>query len=169
MLDSVLLFIANHLPRTRFFNRLRIRVLRSAGMTIGRDCLIWGPLTIAPVGGAHRITVGNNCFLNTEIRFGAPQDKITIGNDVQIGPRVMFETVNHDLIYRAGSLRKSNTKSIVIEDGVWVGAGAIITQGVTVGRGSVIAAGAVVTLEVPPMTLVGGVPARTIRALAQTD
>jgi maltose O-acetyltransferase len=90
---------------------------------------------------------------------------VTIGNDVQIGPRVMFETVSHDLEYVPGRLRKSQTKPIVVEDGVWIGAGAIVTQGVTIGRGAVIAAGAVVTSDVPANTVAGGVPARTIRAI----
>jgi len=48
---------------------------------------------------------------------------------------------------------------------VWIGAGAIITDGVTIGRGAVIAAGAVVTQDVPPHTVVGGIPARTIKEI----
>jgi maltose O-acetyltransferase len=139
-----------------------------AGMKIGRDCLIWGTITIAPVGAARRITLGNNCFMNTDIRFGAPKDTITIGNDVQIGPRVMFETVSHDLEYVPGRLRKSQSKPIAIKDGVWIGAGAIVTPGVTIGRGAVIAAGAVVVKDVPANTIVGGVPARTIRVVEES-
>ena len=50
---------------------------------------------------------------------------------------------------------------------MWIGAGAVITKGVTIGEGAVIAAGAVVTRDVPPMTVVGGVPARVIRKLEE--
>lgn len=56
---------------------------------------------------------------------------------------------------------------IVIEDDVWIGAGAVVLPGVTVGRGAIVGAGAVVTQDVLPLTVVGGVPARVIRELAE--
>jgi acetyltransferase-like isoleucine patch superfamily enzyme len=60
-------------------------------------------------------------------------------------------------------------QGIVIEDDVWLGAGAIITDGVRVGKGAVVAAGAVVTKDVPPQTLVAGIPARPIRDIDGAD
>jgi acetyltransferase-like isoleucine patch superfamily enzyme len=56
-------------------------------------------------------------------------------------------------------------QGIVVEDDVWIGAGAIITDGVRIGHGAVVAAGAVVTRDVAPHTVVGGVPARVIRTI----
>ena len=56
-------------------------------------------------------------------------------------------------------------EGIVIEDDVWLGAGAVITDGVRVGRGAVVAAGAVVTKDVSPHTVVGGVPAKLIKTI----
>jgi acetyltransferase-like isoleucine patch superfamily enzyme len=56
-------------------------------------------------------------------------------------------------------------KGITIEDDVWLGSACVVTDGVRIGRGSVIAAGAVVTDDVPPHTVVAGVPARVIREI----
>lgn len=103
--------------------------------------------------------------MNTEIRFGVPDEKVIIGKNVQIGPRVMFETVSHGLRYISGKGRGGWAKPIIIEDEVWIGAGAIILQGVTIGHGAVVAAGAVVNKIVEPNTLVGGVPAKLIQEI----
>jgi acetyltransferase-like isoleucine patch superfamily enzyme len=58
-----------------------------------------------------------------------------------------------------------STKPVVISDDVWIGANATITPGVTIGRHSVVAAGSVVTHDVPPYTIVAGVPARIIKTI----
>ncbi len=79
----------------------------------------------------------------------------------------MFETVNPGQIYRPGKGRGGWTKPIVIEDEAWVGAGSIVLQGVTIGRGAIVATGAVVTKDVPSMTIAGGVPAKFLRNIEQ--
>ena len=163
MRELLFLTLANNLPRLGMFDQYRYLLLRWAGIKINGKCTIWGPLTIRPIGGAKNIEIGNGTSINTEVRFGVPKDKVTIGNNVQIGPRVMFETVNHGLQYVPGKGRGPATKPIIIEDEVWIGGGAIVTQGVTIGHGSVVAAGAVVTRSVAPNTVVGGVPAKFIR------
>jgi len=131
-----------------------------AGVKIKGKPIIWGPLTIRPIGGATNIEIGSDTFINTDVRFGVPNDKVIIGDRVQIGPRVMFETMNHGLKYEPGKGRGGSTKPIVVEDEVWIGGGAIITQGVTIKRGAVVAAGAVVTKNVAVNSVVGGVPAK---------
>jgi maltose O-acetyltransferase len=125
-------------------------------------------LTIRPIGGAKNIEIGAGTFVNTSVRFGVPKDKVIIGANVQVGPGVMFETMNHGLRYVPGKGRGGETKPIVIENEVWLGAGCIVTQGVTIRRGAVVAAGAVVTRDVEPNTLVGGVPAERLRTIEQT-
>lgn len=165
MRELIFLTLANNLPRIEIFDKVRSVIYRMAGLNIKGKSTIWGPLTIRPIGGAKNIEIGKGSFLNTEIRFGVPNDKVIIGDNVLIGPRVMFETVNHGLRYIPGIGRGGSTKPIIIEDEVWIGGGSIITQGVTVGRGSVVAAGAVVTKNVEANTIVGGVPAKFIRKI----
>ncbi len=163
--ELLFLSLANHLPRLRRFDRIRPVIYRLAGVRTQGPCRIVGPLSITPFGGAKNIEIGRGSYLNTEIRFGVPNDKVVIGARVQIGPRVMFETINHGERYVPGKGRGGWTKPIVVEDEVWIGAGAIITQGVTIGRGAVVAAGAVVTRDVEPYVIVGGVPAKVLKTI----
>jgi acetyltransferase-like isoleucine patch superfamily enzyme len=86
---------------------------------------------------------------------------ITIGNRVLIAAHVVITSREHPLeLPRFGV---TTDASVRIDDDVWIGAGAIVLPGVTIGRGAIVAAGAVVTRDVPPMTVVGGVPAKMIR------
>lgn len=163
--EAIFLTLANHLPRLRISDRLRRYICAAAGMRIEGKCLIWGPLTIRPIGGARNIRIGIGSFINSNVRFGVPSEPVTIGRNVQIGPNVSFETVSHGLVYEPGRGRGDIIRPITVEDEVWIGAGAIITGGVTIGKGAVVAAGAVVVADVAPCTVVGGVPARLIKAI----
>lgn len=168
--DFFFLTLANKLPRLRTFDFVRYQFYRLAGVKMAGHCRILAPVNIRPIGGAQNISIGKGTFINTEARFGVPKDTVTIGNYAQIGPRVMFETVNHTLYCKPGARRGTWTKPIVVGDEVWIGAGAIITQGVTIGQGAVVAAGSVVTKDVEPGTIVGGVPAKLIRRIdPETD
>ena len=163
MKELFFLTLANHLPRLRVFDRIRHIILRCAGMKITGKCTIWEGVTVRPIGGAKNIVIGKGTFINSGVRFGVPMDRVVIGENVQIGPRVMFETASHGLEYVPGKGRGTLSKPIVVEDEVWIGGGSIIAQGVTLGRGSVVAAGAVVVNDVASHSVVGGVPARLLR------
>jgi len=167
--EAIFLTLANHLPRLRISDRLRWRLYRLAGMRIAGRCVIWGPLTVRPLGGARNIAIGAGTFVNTNIRFGVPRERVTLGSNVQVGPNVSFETVSHGLVYVPEQGRGDIVRPITVEDEVWIGAGVIITGGVRIGRGAVVAAGAVVTRDVPAGTVVGGVPARIIRHIGEGD
>ncbi len=95
------------------------------------------------------------------------QGGITIGDRVYTAPLVQMLAVNH--VFDDPSVpmvdQGITADGIVIEDDVWIGAGAIITDGVRVCKGAIVAAGAVVTTDVPPHTVVGGVPAKVLRTV----
>jgi acetyltransferase-like isoleucine patch superfamily enzyme len=95
------------------------------------------------------------------------QGGIRIGNRVYTAPNVQILAVNHvyDDPERPMIEQGITAEGIVVEDDVWIGAGAILTDGIRVGKGAVIAAGAVVTDDVPPHTVVGGVPARVLKRI----
>lgn len=164
--ELIFLTLANNLPRLGLCDRIRHILYGWAGVRIEGRCRIWGPLTIRPIGAAANIRIGAGAFLNTEIRFGA-RAEVTIGRHAQVGPRVMFETVNHTAAAGHGTRRGASSSPISVEEEAWIGAGAIITPGVTIGKGAIVAAGAVVTRDVAAMTIVGGVPARVIGQVPQ--
>lgn len=165
----------SHIERVRRAIRLTedLNALRYADQDAIRAA--WNELTeqtvdesfhlIPPVYSVHgiNIRVGRNVFVNQNCRFDDIVG-IDIGDDVMIGPGVSLITGGHPV---APADRRNGITSapIVIGRNVWIGASAMILQGVTVGDDSVVAAGAVVTKDVPPRTLVAGVPATVVRIL----
>jgi maltose O-acetyltransferase len=124
--------------------------------------------------GAH-ITIGAHTFVNVNVVMLDSAD-ITIGARVLIGPGAQLLTATHPLAmaerlpvdWTPASGRGpyvTMARPIIIGDGAWIGAGALLMPGVTVGEGAVIGAGSVVTQDVPPHTVVAGNPARVIRTL----
>ena len=115
--------------------------------------------------GGSDIRLGRNVFINQNCTF-YDLGGLDIADDVMIGPNVSLITSGHPL---EPSQRRACVvaKPIVIERNVWIAAGATIIGGVTVGENSVVAAGSVVTRDVPANTLVGGIPARVIRSIAE--
>ena len=111
--------------------------------------------------GKH-IKLGKNIFINHACTF-LDLGGITIEDDVQIGPKVNLITENHPV---DPSKRKClDLKSILIKRNAWIGAGATILPGVTIGENSIVAAGAVVNKDVPDNCIVGGIPAKFIKAI----
>jgi len=126
----------------------------------GKGVYLDGKLIIR---GSNNIEIGNYSRLSEGVVLNA-RDKIKIGKYCHISSYAQLHTGGLDLT-RPYTSRPHISKPIIIEDGVWVCSGAIILPGVKIGEGSVIAAGAVVTKNVPPYELWGGVPANKIRSL----
>ena len=112
------------------------------------------------------ITVGEGVFINACCHF---QDHggVIIGDGCQIGHNVVFATLNHGL--PPEERQTTYPAPIVLGRNVWVGSNATILLGVTIGDNAVVGAGAVVTKDVPPYTIVGGVPAKEIRKRFNSD
>lgn len=108
----------------------------------------------------QNISVGRNVFINGGCQF-QDQGGIEIGDGALIGHSVVLATLNHDEDPELRHLL--HPAPIRIGAQVWIGAHATICPGVTIGEGSIIAAGAVVTRDVPPGVVAGGVPARVLR------
>lgn len=107
----------------------------------------------------RNIRFGKNVFMNINCTF-MDRGGITIEDGVLIGPEVKLITLNHDLNPKRRHITVCNPIRICRE--AWIGAGAMVMPGITVGEGAVVAAGAIVTKDVPPYTVVAGVPARVI-------
>jgi acetyltransferase-like isoleucine patch superfamily enzyme len=116
-----------------------------------------------PHGG---IKIGRNSLVG-EYTVIRGQGGVTIGDRVFTSPHTQLLAVNHvyDDPDRSFTEQGITAEGIIVEDDVWLGAGAIVTDGVHIGKGAVVAAGAVVTKDVPPHTVVGGVPARQIKSI----
>lgn len=84
-----------------------------------------------------------------------------------IGHNVVLATINHDLLPQNN--RKNHYAPIKIGNHVWIGSNATVLSGVTIGEWAVVAAGAVVTKDVPPYTMVGGVQAKIIKKVEETE
>lgn len=109
--------------------------------------------------------IGESTALNSGIMVNADVGgKIRIGKYVLIGPNVVFRASNHIFENKNMPIRKQghNSGYILIGDDVWVGENAVILPNVKVGTGAVIAAGSVVTKNITPFTIAGGVPAKQI-------
>jgi acetyltransferase-like isoleucine patch superfamily enzyme len=116
-----------------------------------------------------RIKIGSDSLIG-EYSVIRGQGGVQIGDRVYTSPFTQIIAVNHifDDPGRPFIDQGITAEGIVIEDDVWLGAGAVITDGVRVGKGAVVAAGAVVTKDVPPHTVVGGVPAKPIKTIDGT-
>jgi acetyltransferase-like isoleucine patch superfamily enzyme len=105
------------------------------------------------------IGIGDITNINPGCMFDSRGGKISVGNYVDISPEVNIWTLQHD---PQDPNFQTKGGPVTIEDYVWIGNRAIILPGVTLGKGSVVAAGAVVTNNVAPWDIVGGIPARKI-------
>jgi maltose O-acetyltransferase len=109
------------------------------------------------------VSIGHDVSINRGAEFYCglkSGSRIRIGSNVRIAPNVRLHAAGHD---PHDAQLGDNGADIVIEDGVWIGAGALVLQGACIRRNAVIAAGSVVTGEIPAGMIAAGIPARPIR------
>ena len=146
-------------------DKAREAAIRDLFGTAGRAPKV---LPVFNCDNGNNIHVGDNFLSNYNVTILdiAP---VHIGNYVMIGPNTLITTVNHPLSPKGRRAHLGQAKPVTIGNDVWIGYEAVILAGVTVGDGAVIGARAVVTKDVPPYTIVGGVPAKPIRKRFSED
>lgn len=149
-------------PTSLVSRRAMIRVLHGGAIDVGPGCEIHDFAALLTYGG--RIELGPNTTVNPFcVLYG--HGGLRIGAGVRIAAHTIIIPSNHNFddpdtpIFQQGS----SSRGVVVEDDVWIGAGARLLDGVVVGRGAVVASGAVVTRDVPPRAVVAGVPAKILR------
>jgi len=143
--SRILQFFAMYIPMTP---SLRVYLQRKRGVKIGNEVFIGMDVIIDPVF----------------------PELVSIEDHVSLaGRNILLTHSDPTFPIRNENLVEPKIAPIKIEEGAWITVGAIILPGVTIGKKSIVAAGAVVTKDVPPYSLVGGVPARLIRKLKEKD
>lgn len=134
-------------------------LLRAAGFSIGRNTVIVGP--IYPFGD---LTIGSDCWIGRNMTVHG-NGSVVIGDRCDIAPDVRFLTGSHEIGGHDRRAGEGRCHHITVGNGVWIGAGATVLGDTQVGDGAVVAACACVVRNVSEDTVVGGVPAKTIRSL----
>lgn len=106
-----------------------------------------------------KVKINSNSFINHHVQFtiGWTNDAdVKIGKNVFVAPNVCFYCVSHNIGTQYQRASENTYSSIVVEDGAWIGANAVILQGVTIGKGSILCAGAVANRNIPQNEMWGG-------------
>jgi acetyltransferase-like isoleucine patch superfamily enzyme len=110
------------------------------------------------------VIIGNHTRIGLHNTIIGP---VTIGSHVNLAQGITITALNHNFDDSEKRIDQQgiSTKEVVLEDDIWVGANAVILPGVTIVKHAVVAAGAIVTKDVPPHSLVAGVPAKVIKQI----
>lgn len=151
-------------PLTRWYG-MRSRLLRFAGVNCDVSARIVASCRIV----ALNVTIGEDTFIGHQTLIsGNETAKITIGNNVDIAPRVVIVSGTHEIdMQGAHSAGEGKGAPVWIQDGVWIGANSTVTPGVTIGRKSIIGAGSVVVSDIPPFCVAVGNPCRPVKRWSQ--
>ena len=156
--------ILGHLPLITF-PRINVFLNRALGYQLDYSVRIYSS---AKIMGAIAVSMGPGSFIGHETLITGGGASITIGAHCDISDRVAIFCGTHEIDVSGPRAAGAGLgKNILIEDGVWIGFGALILPGVTIGKKSVVAAGTVVHRDVPPYCVVAGNPMHVVRELNQ--
>lgn len=126
------------------------------GVRLGRGCQLYAE--------NGRLELGKDTALSPGVTVDASGGLVRLGKQVAVGPGTVIRAANHcfDSLERPIMLQGHRYGEVIVEDDVWIAANCTLTPGVHIGHGAVVGAGAVVTRNVEPFAIVGGVPARAI-------
>lgn len=148
---NLILFRKRWREKNRFNTTIAINLFDIDSVIIGKNT--YGGIAVLNYNDFYKLTIGNFCSIATDVMFILDADHYT--NHISTFP---FK------VKLLGEKQEGVSKGdIVVDDDVWIGYGATIMSGVHIGQGAVVAAGAVVTKDVPPYAIVGGVPAKVIK------
>lgn len=152
--------LSSQLNNSTNVEQIRERLSEIIGKRLDESTTVFAPFH---TNFGKFIQIGKNVFINHACSF-LDMGGITIEDHVLLGPKVNLITENHPL--DPADRRALICKPVVIKRNAWIGAAATILPGVTIGENAVVAAGAVVTVDVPANTIVGGVPAKVLKKLS---
>ena len=144
-----------------------IFVLRSSFALFSKDSSITPPLLY---DHPNNIFIGPRVYIGPRACLSATNAKIVFKGHTSVGEDLSIHTGNHGRIVGVfhnditeNNKPKGLDKDVIIEEDVWIGSRVTILMGVTIGRGATIAAGSVVTKDIPPYCICGGIPAKVIK------
>ncbi|MGA2248340.1 MAG: DapH/DapD/GlmU-related protein [Verrucomicrobiota bacterium] len=148
------------MPLTRGYG-IRARLLRCAGVDCAQSARIVASARILLTS----VSIGKDTFIGHQVLIsGSEAARVTIGNHVDIAPRVVILNGTHGLdMVSPHSAGPGKGAPVTIEDGVWIGANSTVLPGVTIGRKAVIGAGSVVVRDIPAFTVAVGNPCRPVK------
>jgi len=150
------------LPEGEIFSQIRYKYY----INKLHSCGSFNSLPLLKINLPENVSIGNNCSFNYNVTIDASNcGSIIIKNDVIIGPNVVIRASDHNFEDVNIDINKQGHRSgiIKIQNNVWIGANVTITKDVEIGEGSIIGAGAVVTKNIPPYSIAGGIPAKIIK------
>lgn len=142
-----------HIPS----RRIRMYFVRWFCQSVGRDTFVGMKADFRGTKG--HISIGSNCVINPSVILDGRGGFLKIGNNVDIGQNSNIWTEEHDPNDDNHGVKGTG---VIIEDYVWIATNVTILPGVKIGKGAVIACNSVVTKDVEPMAIMGGIPAKRI-------
>ena len=153
-------FVHKISPKAVIRRRIRLDVFPFKKFAVGDYSIIEDFSLLSNAVGD--LMIGRKVLIGCGAKLTGP---ITFGNDILLAQNVVMSGLNHDFedVTKPVVAQGFSVSEIVVEDGVWIGAGAVITAGVRIGRNAVVGAGSVVTKDVPPFSVAVGNPARVVK------